>query len=65
MTEDRPYRKKLKLPQVISNLERMAIDKHLDREVVSLLLDNIINIENVRITSQAKAREIFKQLNKI
>ena len=65
MTEDRPYRKKLKLPQVISNLERMAIDKHLDREVVSLLLDNIINIEGVRITSQAKAREIFKQLNKI
>jgi HD-GYP domain-containing protein (c-di-GMP phosphodiesterase class II) len=61
VTEDRPYRKGLDRAETTRILNGMVKDGSLDPNIVSVLIEQFVEINDLRIKSQAKALEGYKK----
>jgi len=60
ITEDRPYRKGMDKDRVLKVLVSMTKDNEIDRDVVSILLENYGKIDNARREAQTNAVKEFE-----
>ncbi len=65
ITEDRPYREGMKKDSVVKILDDMVDAEHLDPMVVSVLKDNIYEVNSIRETAQYRAKKEYKLMNVI
>ena len=62
LTEDRPYREGMPVGEALEIMRDMARRDALDRDMVSLLADDVERINQARLRGQGKAAENFQQL---
>lgn len=62
LTEDRPYRKGMRIGDALTIMRDMAGRNALDADVVHLLADDVARINRARLDGQRKAAENFQQL---
>lgn len=62
LTEDRPYREGMEREQALSVLRSMSKEGILDIDYVTVLCHNFSRINNVRVSSQQRARSRFRAI---
>jgi HD-GYP domain-containing protein (c-di-GMP phosphodiesterase class II) len=62
LTENRPYRKGMDREAVKAIFRELKNDNKLDPEILSLVDQNYLELEGVRISGQTTAREHYQQL---
>ena len=65
LTEDRPYRAGMHLPQAMHIITSMAELGYLDKSVVALLADNVVRVNKERILAQRKAAANFVVMRRL
>lgn len=63
LTEDRPYRKGMDIDNTMRILKEMAEKGYLDAGLVALMEKNEVEINDIRIDAQNKARRAFDELH--
>ncbi len=64
ITEDRPYRKRMKKKQVVEVLEKMQAKEKLDSTLIEVLLDNYDILNEIRLSTQAETSSYFRDFKK-
>ncbi len=62
LTEDRPYRKGMSLEETVVILDSMAKDNSICPYVVSILMDNLREIDEIRKDAQQKSKIIYNYI---
>jgi len=65
LTEDRPYRQGMPLSKAMEIIESMAELNYLDADVVSLLADNVAQVNRARIRAQRRAAANFVVMRRL
>lgn len=55
VSEDRPYRKGMERDAARRVMQKMVLDGALDGSIVECLCDNIVQVEEARVTAQQEA----------
>lgn len=61
LTEDRPYRKGMLKNEANNVLLSMADKEELDKDIVSIVLENYDGLNDIRMSSQKKAKSEYKE----
>ena len=61
LTEDRPYRKGMLNNEANNVLLSMADKEELDKDIVSIVLENYDGLNDIRVSSQKKAKFEYKE----
>ena len=61
LTEDRPYRKGMLKNEANNVLLSMADKEELDKDIVSIVLENYNGLNDIRMSSQKKAKSEYKE----